>query len=91
MAIQNRMIDAHSHILPGIDDGARTLADSIEIVKWLVGQGVTDVIATPHYVDETNFVSPRAKNLKLLSDLRKKLKTEGVKVEIHLGNEIYIN
>lgn len=91
MVIRSEMIDTHSHILPGIDDGARTLADSVEIVKELVSQGVTDIIATPHYVDETVFVSPKAKNAKLLTTLKKKLKDEGVKVRIYLGNEVYIS
>ena len=50
------MIDIHSHILPGIDDGSRDIAESVEIVRQLVDQGVTDVIATPHYVDETNYI-----------------------------------
>lgn len=85
------MIDLHSHILPGIDDGAKTLADSVEIVRELERQGITDVIATPHFVDETNYMSPRTENQRLLTRLEKKLNSEGVKVKIYLGNEIYIN
>ena len=85
------MIDIHAHILPGIDDGARTLADSVEIVRWLSMQGVTDVIVTPHFVDETIYVSPRRDNLKLLKDLKEKIAEEGIKVNLYLGNEIYIN
>lgn len=85
------MIDLHSHILPGIDDGAKTLANSVEIVRELERQGITDVVATPHFMDETNYVSPRSENQRLLKRLEKKLKSEGVKVKIYLGNEIYIN
>lgn len=85
------MIDIHAHILPGIDDGARTLDDSVDIVRWLSTQGVTDIIVTPHFVDETIYVSPRRDNLKLLKDLKKKLTEEEIKVNLYLGNEIYIN
>lgn len=84
------MIDIHSHILPGVDDGAETLADSVEILRELVSQGVTDVIATPHYVDETIYMSPRRENARLLDELRQELSREGVEVRLHLGNEIYI-
>lgn len=91
MAAQNRIIDIHSHILPGIDDGARTFDDSIAIIRELANQGITDIIATPHYIDETVYVSPRAKNLKLLAKLKDILNAESIPVNIYLGNEIYIN
>ena len=44
------LIDIHSHILPDVDDGARTVEESIELLKSLKAQGVTDVIATPHFI-----------------------------------------
>jgi len=43
------MIDIHSHILPGVDDGAKTEADSLDMAKEAVRQGVTAIIATPHH------------------------------------------
>jgi protein-tyrosine phosphatase len=42
------MIDLHSHILAGIDDGARTLDESYEMARAAVREGVTAVAATPH-------------------------------------------
>ena len=88
---KRRVIDIHCHILPGIDDGSRDIAESVEIVRQLVDQGVTDVIATPHYVDGTAFESPRSVNLKLLTELRQALIDEGLKINVYLGNEIYIS
>ena len=85
------MIDIHSHILPGIDDGARDIAESVEIVRQLVEQGVTGVIATPHYMDGTAFVSSRKTNLKLLAELKLALMEEDLKINVFLGNEIYIS
>ena len=85
------MIDIHSHILPGIDDGARTLDESVLLVRELMRYGVTDVVATPHFVNESIYTSPRKENTKLLTKLRKRLKNEGLDVKIHLGNEIYID
>ena len=43
------MIDIHSHILPGVDDGAKTPEESVSILKAMKAQGVTKVIATPHF------------------------------------------
>ena len=42
------MIDLHSHILPGLDDGARTLEDARELARRAAADGVTAVAATPH-------------------------------------------
>lgn len=42
-------IDIHSHILPGIDDGAKTAEDSIELLEQEKANGVTSVICTPHF------------------------------------------
>ncbi|MFC7062325.1 tyrosine-protein phosphatase [Halobacillus seohaensis] len=43
------MIDIHSHILPGIDDGASTLKDSLEMARAAVDDGMDTIIATPHH------------------------------------------
>lgn len=49
------MIDFHSHILPGIDDGAETLSVSLEMLEESRNQGVDTVFLTPHfYADETD-------------------------------------
>lgn len=85
------MIDIHSHILPGIDDGAVSIEDSIAMLEELAGHGVTDVIATPHFMNETAYVSPRSVNKKVFTELKGKIKSLGIKINIYLGNEIYID
>lgn len=44
----NNFVDIHNHILPGIDDGAKTPSESIEIIRAFMEIGVTVFIATPH-------------------------------------------
>lgn len=43
------MIDFHSHILPGIDDGSASVEESLELLRMLSEQGVDTVVATPHF------------------------------------------
>jgi len=43
------MVDFHSHILPGIDDGSKDLTESLKMLKECIGQGVTVLCATPHF------------------------------------------
>ena len=42
------MIDLHSHLLPGVDDGSRSVAQSVKVMKEQVARGVTDICLTPH-------------------------------------------
>lgn len=64
------MIDWHSHVLPGMDDGSRNVAESILMIQAQASQGVKTVIATPHFYanDESvdSFLERRAAAVELL-------------------------
>ncbi|MEM7485800.1 MAG: CpsB/CapC family capsule biosynthesis tyrosine phosphatase [Bacteroidota bacterium] len=42
------LVDMHNHILPGIDDGAKTVEESVDLIKGLSEFGITNFICTPH-------------------------------------------
>lgn len=42
------MIDLHSHLLPGVDDGSRTVEQSVRVLRAFAEKGITDVVCTPH-------------------------------------------
>lgn len=44
-----RIVDCHSHILPGIDDGSKNLEESLELLRLSARQGVSHMLATPHF------------------------------------------
>ena len=46
------MIDLHSHVLPGLDDGPRDVAGSLEILDAAAADGIATIAATPHVTDE---------------------------------------
>ena len=48
--IPENHIDIHSHLLPGIDDGAKTFEDTLSLTKALQGFGVSEFITTPHII-----------------------------------------
>lgn len=52
-------IDIHNHILPGIDDGAQTVADSINLIKGFSEFGVYDFVATPHIIHNYHDNTPK--------------------------------
>ncbi|MFP7479739.1 tyrosine-protein phosphatase [Terribacillus saccharophilus] len=43
------MIDIHCHILPGIDDGPRTIEESLDMARAAVEEGISTIVATPHH------------------------------------------
>ncbi|MBR0134328.1 exopolysaccharide biosynthesis protein [Candidatus Saccharibacteria bacterium] len=85
------MIDIHSHILPGIDDGSKGFSDSLAMLKGMSEQGITDVIATPHFVNGSSYMSTAAENRILLKQLQIQAKKAGINIRLYIGNEIYID
>ena len=85
------MIDVHSHILPGVDDGSRNLSESLAILKGLAEQDVTDVILTPHFVNDSSYIYPRNENIRRYRILQEKADEAGLNISLNLGNEIYID
>lgn len=57
------MIDIHSHVLPGLDDGAETLDEGFEIVKLAAASGTTDLVATPHANAQFHFDEARVEEV----------------------------
>lgn len=62
------MIDIHSHFLPGVDDGARTLEDAVAMIEMAAADGTTHLVATPHCNNRFSFSLER--NQTLLAELR---------------------
>ncbi len=83
------MIDIHCHILPGIDDGAATIEDSLEMARAAVKEGITTIIATPHHKNN-QFINPKTSILTKVNDLNTVLKQENIPLTILPGQEVRI-
>jgi len=83
------VIDLHSHILHGLDDGARTLADSLEIARAAVADGITLMAATPHVRDD--YPTDAASMERRLRELREALVAQDVPLELRGGGEIALD
>ncbi len=83
------MIDIHSHIIPNVDDGARSVEETFNILKEAQGAGFTDVILTSHFL--LNYYETNAQELIFWKEkLQEVLKNQGTKINLHSGMEIYI-
>ena len=85
------MIDIHSHLLYGVDDGSKSLEESIEILRNLKNVGFESIILTPHYIKDSTYSVPKSENLKKLEVLKNALKENNIDINLYLGNEIYID
>lgn len=65
------MIDVHSHILPSVDDGAQSEADSIAMAKAAIEEGIDTIVATPHHKNlrYDNYREDIVKNVSILNEL----------------------
>lgn len=82
-----KFFDIHCHILPNLDDGARSMEQTIAMMNIAVDEGITSMICTPHYhlgrvVAEYNDCEERIK------EVREELKKRNINVDLYLGAEI---
>lgn len=84
------MIDIHSHILFGVDDGPKTIEDTIRIVEKAAKEGITDIIATPHAFSPHYHV-PKEEiegQIRLLTEC---LRAGGYPINLHTGQEVRVH
>ncbi len=82
------MIDFHSHILPNIDDGSRSIEETFNLIKEAEKAGFESVISTSHYMEnyyETDVPEREVWVKAILENLR----TKNIHTNLYLGNEIY--
>ena len=82
------MIDLHSHILPGLDDGPETLAGSLEIARAAVADGIRVVAATPHVRDD--HPTDAGTMERAVEELRDALRSNMIPLDVRTGGEIAI-
>lgn len=82
--------DMHSHVLPGIDDGAQDLTMSLELIRGMKELGYTKLIATPHIFWEL-FPNTRDGILDVLDEMRDVLKEQEIDIELDAAAEYFLD
>lgn len=85
------MTDIHSHILFDVDDGSKSIEESIELLKKMKDIGFDNVILTPHYIEGSEYSSKNLEKKKKLNQIKEELLNQNIDINIYLGNEIFIN
>ncbi len=84
------MKDLHSHVLYGIDDGSKSLEESIKIIKRAYKEGITEMMVTPHYMYNTKYNANNKTKKELFDSLVNKVNEEKIPIKLYLGNETFI-
>lgn len=84
------MIDIHTHILPGLDDGSASWNDTLDMARAAASEGITTIIATPHHANGTytNTAQDVAEHTQTINE---KLIAAGVPVTVRTGQEIRVH
>ena len=84
------MIDFHTHILPNIDDGSRSVEETFQMIKEAKNVGFDSIISTSHYIENyyESSVEERTEWINALSDT---LKKENIDINLYLGNEVFFS
>jgi protein-tyrosine phosphatase len=80
------VIDLHCHVLPGIDDGPRTIEESVALARAARANGIRTIVATPHA--SARYPNRPAAIYELVAQLNERLQSEGIDIEIRTGAEI---
>lgn len=83
------MIDLHTHILPGVDDGVKTMDDALAFARVAAEDGVRTIVATPHYRDGF-YINARTDIVAGVAALRARLTEAGIGIEVLPGAEIHV-
>jgi len=82
-------VDLHCHLLPGIDDGAKTLEQALEMARIAVADGITTTVVTPHHLN--GVYRNRAAEIRLAVDrMRAELRRANIQLELLPGSEIHL-
>ncbi|HDN79824.1 MAG: phosphotransferase [Chloroflexi bacterium] len=86
---QEGFVDIHVHILPGLDDGAASWNEAIQMARQAWREGIRKLVATPH---NYGFRAKLTKELvlSLVEELRKRLEEEGLQIELYPGVEVML-
>ncbi len=84
------MIDMHSHILPNIDDGAKSIEDTFQMIREAERAGFEAIISTSHYM-EGYYETDAPEREVWINAIYEKLQEQKTNIKLYLGSEIYFS
>jgi len=84
------MIDLHCHLLPGIDDGPKTLEAALDLCRRVVANGILQAVTTPHIIPG-RYDNDKASITQVWNDLKQELSAAGIALELGMAAEVRLD
>lgn len=84
------MIDMHSHILPNIDDGSKSIEETFNLIKEAQSVGFEAIVSTSHYMEGYYEIDSQEREV-WINAIYDNLQAKNINLKLYLGNEIYIS
>ena len=85
------MIDIHSHVLPGLDDGSKDMYETVEMLSMAAESGVTDMIATPHCNIQGTFENYYNNHyIQTFREVQKAINELEIPIRLYPGAEVFV-
>ncbi len=84
------MIDFHTHIISNIDDGARNIEETYNLIKEAKNAGFEGIVLSPHYIEKYYETDVLEKNI-LVKAISENLKNNGIDINLYIASEIYFS
>jgi len=84
-----KMIDIHTHILPNIDDGSRSIEETFNLIKEAQNVGFEAIILTSHYM-EGYYETDQKEREVWINAICQNLDAKNINIDLYSGNEIYM-
>ncbi len=85
------MIDLHSHILPGLDDGAQSEEDTLRMAELYQSYGFTRVVASPHIRENSEYLVRKEDLEEMVADWNHRFQSMGINLQLLPGAEYYLD
>ena len=83
------MIDFHSHVLPNIDDGSKSIEETFNLIKEAKSAGFNKIISTSHYMEDYFEVESNEREV-WINGINEKVKEMELDIKLYIGSEIYL-
>lgn len=84
------MIDIHNHIIFGVDDGSKSIEESLNLIAKAKAEGFTDIVLTPHFMKGAMDTSVTVIKERF-QILKKAIKEKNIDMNLYLGHELYLD
>jgi protein-tyrosine phosphatase len=84
-----RLIDMHAHIVPGVDDGAKSFEEALQMLQMAGSDGIETIVATPHVFSFHNTIEDIGEIFKQAQEFIERLNQHPVKLQVLQGAEVF--